>query len=144
MQASKKWFFCAARLASTGEFVGWLGASDGGNVQFFGGEGDDPGKLSGVEYVGFETIDGKTVLRAPNYHLHDSAFLGGADLQGYYATWKWAGHGAYGLKLGGDGVLTDENDRILSLYVFGLRNEASWECKRGANTLKLEFVPARV
>lgn len=145
MQKSDRWFYFGARLAATGEWVGWLGASTSGNVQFFGSETDDPSTISGVEYVGFQPYDGKTILRAPNYHIHDSAYLGGSELQGYFASWKWTQGGGYGVELGGDGVLKDETDRLLSLYKWGTHLNASWEHRRGdTTTLTFSLKPAEV
>lgn len=134
-----EWYYAKARRASDGTWVGWLGWSPQGYLRFNGEETDkDPSKLSDVTYVNALDSNPK-VLRAPDYHLHGSAYLGGVGDNGYYAAWHWLESGGYKLTIDGQGIVRSSNGYILSVYRWGKSNDASWEPNLN-EAVTLEFV----
>lgn len=134
-----QWYYAKARLLENKHFLGWIGASTGGALEFLGGEEQDPSKIDRVLAVGMDTHDdGTTYLRAPAYHAHGSASLGGSGDDGYYAAWKWGETRGYPVKQDGRGVIVDNSGRVLSSYLYAGKHEASWEKGEG-QALIIEF-----
>lgn len=129
---SQDWYYVKVRKASDGSWLGWLGWSPQGSLRFNGEEKDakgkdiDPSKLSDVTYVN-ELTSTPQYLRAPDYHAHGSAALGGSGDNGYYAVWHWGEESGYKMSIDGRGKVKDVNGRTLSLYYYAGSNDASWE-----------------
>lgn len=120
------WYYVKVYRADDDAWLGWLGWSPQGFLRFNGEEDADPSKLSDITYV--NTLDDTPqVLRAPDYHAHGSAYLGGTGDNGYYASWHWLESGGYRLTIDGRGVVKSDNGYILSVYRYGSSNDASWE-----------------
>ncbi len=132
------WYYTKARKLSDGSFLGWVGASSSGTLQFLGSETDDPSKISRALIVGLFRSGDDQFLRAPAYHAHGSASLGGSGDNGYYADWKWGETRGYNVAVDGRGVMRDSNGRVLSLYVYAGNNDGSWEANE-TNAVTLEF-----
>lgn len=133
-----QWYYTQVRKLSDNTFLGWVGWSPQGFLRFNGEESDDPSKDSTVTYVGLETSDGTTVLRAPAYHAHGSAALGGSGDNGYYASWHWGERNGYNVSVDGRGVMRDSNGRVLSVYYYAGSNDATWEANE-TNAVTLKF-----
>jgi hypothetical protein len=137
------WYYVKVRRADDGTWLGWLGWSPQGFLRFNGPEKDDkgnpvdPSKLSDVTYVN-ELSGTPTYLRAPDYHQHGSASLGGADTNGYYAAWKWGEESGYKMTVDGRGIVKDTNGRTLSVYWWAGSADASWETLE-TEAVKFEF-----
>ena len=132
-----KWYYTKVRKLSDGSFLGWVGASDAGSFQARGSETDDPSQIRNVYAVGLYESDGKTYLRAPAYHAHGSASIGGSGDNGYYAAWKWGDANGYPVTMDARGTLR-QGPFLLSLYVYAGNNDGSWEATEGT-AVTLEF-----
>jgi hypothetical protein len=137
MTENTEWFYVKAFQGN--QFLGWLGASGGGAVRFIGEETDDPATLTDVEIVGLYKSGGYTFLRAPAYHAHMSACIGGSGDNGYYAVWKWGNTAGIPVRYDEKtGYLHDDNEHVLSAYRYGSWNDASWEGNT-KTVIRLEF-----
>lgn len=123
---SQDWYYVKVRKASDKTWLGWLGWSTQGSLRFNGEEKADPSKLSDVTYVNALSSTPQ-YLRAPNYHEHGSASLGGASENGYYAVWHWGEERGYKMTIDAQGIVKDVNGRTLSLYWWTGHPDASWE-----------------
>jgi len=120
------WYYVKVRRADNQSWLGWLGWSPQGFIRFNGEETDDPGTLSDVTYVN-EVGSTAAYMRAPDYHEHGSATVGGVGDNGYYAAWKWGEESGFKVTVDGRGVVKNDNAYTLSLYRWMSSNDASWE-----------------
>lgn len=131
------WYYVKVRRADDNTWLGWLGWSPQGYLRFNGDEKDDPSTLHNVTYVNSLSSEGK-VMRAPDYHAHGSAYLGGMGDNGYYAAWHWLEGGGYKLTINAQGIVKNDNDYILSVYNWINNKDATWE-PHTKDAVTLEF-----
>jgi hypothetical protein len=124
---SQEWYYVKVRKNDADKtWLGWVGWSPQGSLRFNGEEKDDPSTLSNVTYV--NALSGSPqYLRAPNYHEHGSAALGGSGDNGYYAVWHWGEESGYKMTIDGQGIVKDVNGRTLSVYYYAGNKDATWE-----------------
>jgi hypothetical protein len=120
------WYYVKVRRLDDKSWLGWLGWSPKGLIRFNGEETDQPSKLSNVTYVN-EVGGTPQYMRAPDYHAHSSACLGGVGDNGYYAAWKWGEDDGFKLTVDARGVVKNDNNYTLSVYRYINNNDASWE-----------------
>jgi murine toxin len=138
-----KWFYVKTSCGDS--MNAWLGWNNAGYVVFHQDRGDDPTKMSGVSYFGFQQQGNDLYLRAPAYNDHGSASMGGTGDDGKDATW-WRGEtSGYKVRLGPDNTLVDEHGRYLTLKGgwSGSTWYGVWEKEITQFTVMLDFaVPA--